>query len=53
MVHNLYEFLDMEKERHRNEDSEAPRITSMLCIPIFHWPAQTKPAGDTTVFDAR
>ena len=53
VIENLYEFLDMENERRRNEDFQAPRITNMLCIPIFNWPTKPKPAGDPMVFDVR
>ena len=53
VIPNLYEFLNMENERWRNEDSEAPRITNILCIPIFNWSRKPKPAVDPMVFDVR
>ena len=43
----------MGNARRRNEDSEAPRVTRMLRIPIFKWPPKSKPAGNPTVFDVR
>ena len=53
VIHNLFEFLDMENERHRNEGFQAPHVNNTLRIPIFNWPTNPKPARDPVVFDLR
>ena len=53
VVDNMYDALDTEAERRLIDDFNAPRIGSMLCIPIFSWPTKLKAAGDLPLFDVR
>ena len=51
IVDNVYDVLETETERRLNDDFNAPRMTNMLCIPIFSWPTKTKAAADPTLLD--
>ena len=52
-VHNMFDVLETETDRHLNDDFNAPHMANMLRVPIFSWPVKPKPAGDPTTFDAR
>ena len=51
VVDNMYDVLEKEKDRRLNDDFKAPRMATMLCVPIFSWPTKPKAAGDPTLFD--
>ena len=51
VIDNMFDVLETETERRRNEDFNAPRMANMLRIPIFSWPVKPKPPGDATTFD--
>ena len=53
VVDNMYEVLDTETDRRLNDDFNAPRIGTILRIPIFSWSTKAKPVGDPKLFNAR